>query len=59
MCLRFICNEISLGYDVVINRKNEHICEVSGMLLSMASFMWSEQVTWRGVAWCGVVWCAV
>jgi hypothetical protein len=28
------------------------------MLLSMASFMWSEQVKWRGVAWCGV-WCVM
>jgi len=28
------------------------------MLLSMASFMWSEQVKWRGVAWCGV-WCVI
>ena len=24
------------------------------MLLSMASFMWSEQVKWRGMVWCGV-----
>jgi hypothetical protein len=50
-----MCNEIHLGYDVVINGKNEHICEISGMLLSMASFMWSEQVKWRGMVCCGVI----
>ena len=29
------------------------------MLLSMASFMWSEQVKWRGMVWCGVLCCVI
>lgn len=52
MCLQFVHSERSLGYDDVISGKNEHICELSGMLLGMASFMWSEQVKWCGMVWC-------